>query len=79
MESFLSNKYQAVRLSNVTSNWLPVYCSVSQRTVLGPLLFLIYSNSLLKLNLCAKIISYADDTVILVSSKTAVHINYVYI
>lgn len=32
--------------------------------------FIIYSNSLLKLNFLFRIISYADDTVILISSKT---------
>jgi len=32
----------------------------------------IYTNSLLKLNVCAKIISIADDTVVLVSNKTIV-------
>jgi len=35
--------------------------------VLGPLFFIIYTNGLFGLNLNAKIISFADDTLILVS------------
>lgn len=43
---------------------------VPQGTVPGPLLFIIYSKILLKLNFHFNIISYVDDTVIFISSKT---------
>lgn len=40
-----------------------------QGTVLGPILFIIYINGLLNLNLNADVLCYADDTVVLVKNK----------
>lgn len=41
-----------------------------QGLVLGPILFIIYINGLLNLTVSVKIISYADDTVILLSKRS---------
>ena len=61
LENYLTNRHQRVLLNGQNSAWAPVLAGVSQGSILGPLLFLIYINDLpngLKAN--AKL--FADDT-----------------
>ena len=46
------------------SNWAPVLSGVPQGSILGPLLFIIYVNSIFELTLNSKLMLYADDMVL---------------
>lgn len=63
IESFLSNRMQAVRISNCLSPYYPVSSGVPQGSVLGPTLFIIYINDVVDifadLDVTSKL--YADD------------------
>ena len=67
-QSYLSNRKQIVTLGEAISNTCNVNCGVPQGSLLGPLLFLIYSNDM-KAAVKCKLLLYADDSVLLVSHK----------
>ena len=76
--SYLTNRYQYVSCENVTSAKLPITFGVPQRSVIGPLLFLLYINDLA--NCCSTLPKlFADDTCIVIfdsdSSKLPEKIN----
>jgi len=61
IEDWLSNRKQCVVLNGCFSEWRDVISGVPQRSVLDPLLFIIYINDIDDRVAC-KIMKFADDT-----------------
>ena len=61
-KSYLYNRKQYVSYNGVQSESLSIHCGVPQGSVLGPLLFIIYTNDLPDCISQATTILFADDT-----------------
>lgn len=62
-QSYLSDRYQRVKIGDSVSNELPINIGVPQGSILGPTLFLCYINEICQINLKqCNITAYADDT-----------------
>ena len=70
IKSYLSNRIQKTKFEHFMSDWEIVQSGVPQGSILGPLLFLCFTNDLPNTfeNKC-DIFSYADDSQLLVKSK----------
>jgi len=68
-KSYLSNRTQTVEINSSRSHIIPVTCGVPQGSILGPLLFILYINDIVKASLLFKFILFADDTNLLLSNK----------
>ena len=69
-KNYLKNREQCTKIENEQSEYLEVSYGVPQGSVLGPILFIIYTNSIFKLKTSGKVIAYADDTAILYNEKS---------
>ena len=75
-ESYLTNRFQCTEIStklngtllNIHSNWLPVTKGVPQGSVLGPILFVIYTNDFPQC-INQKSFMFADDTTVVIRSN----------
>lgn len=68
--SYLSYRRQMVTINGIIGNDYTINCGVPQGSVLGPVLFIIYINSICNMQLDGSIVTYADDTCLLFSDKT---------
>ena len=66
--NYLHNRTQVVEFQGVTSTAEPVSVRVQQRSILGPLLFILHLNDLLSAVVECNVLMYADDTVLFFSA-----------
>ena len=66
-KSYLENRYQSVRLGDIISSPKPVEFEVPQRSILGPILFLIYINDMATAVRDCILVQFADDSQLLVT------------
>ena len=63
LSSFLEDRQQRVTLDGESSDWMDIEAGVPQGSILGPILFLLYINDLIKV-VSSDIRIFADDTFI---------------
>lgn len=69
-KSYLNDRVQYLKINNTLSDPQKIKIGVPQGTILGPILFITYINSLLNIKINGKIISYADDTALIFTGST---------
>jgi len=68
--SYLKSRVQYVSLNDHMSDESYINCGVPQGSVLGPVLFIMYINSLCDMTINGSIVTYADDTCLLFTDAT---------
>ena len=76
LKNYLINRKQFVEIDSTRSSLRNITCGVPQGSILGPLLFLIYINNISLSTTNAHILSYADDTTLLITGE---NINSLYL
>ena len=68
-KSYLFNRRQVIYYNKHTSALSSVACGVPQGLILGPLLFLLFSNDIIDNVKNSRIIMYADDAILYAQGK----------
>lgn len=69
MASYLSNRMQAVKVGENSSEFSPVTTGVPQGSLLGPILFIVFTNDFDQIDKDAEFYKYADDTTTALSGR----------
>lgn len=72
-KSYLSNRKQFVQINNAKSSEADITMGVPQGSILGPLLFIIYMNDIIRSSNSFKFIMFADDTTLFTTLKSNGH------
>ena len=70
LQDYLSNRTQRVKLDYTFSSWLKILLGAPQGSILGPLLFNIFSNDMLWFVEKTDIYNFADDNTIYSCAKS---------
>ena len=70
LKSYLSNRTQQVKINRITSSNETTKAGVPQGSILGPILFIVFTADLHHHLSDLKIVSYADDTQILITGNS---------
>ena len=73
IESYLTNRKQFVSIHNNNSSRKPINIGVPQRSILGPLFYIVYVNDIYTALSCKPRL-FADDTCLFLSSPTLSHL-----
>ena len=70
IKSYLQNRKQVIKFKRFTSDEETVMSGIPQGSILGPILFICFTNDLAEIFKSSKMVSYADDTQIIVQAET---------
>ncbi len=70
MSSYLSDRYQRVKISNVKSSWMPLQKGIQQGSSLAPILFNIFMNNIFYFIELCDLVNYAGDSTLSIIAST---------
>lgn len=68
-KSYLNSRKQYIVYDNFPCSQTPIYCGVPQGSMLGPILFSIYINNIIRCSNNLKYLFYDDDTILYMEAK----------